>query len=172
MAVRLILKWIIGLFACYHVTVKAAAVPEADMRAAYLYNFAQFTVWEPNDQVTFNICTSGKLTDNLSPEVFANKYILGKKIKLTRYVESANKNECQILYLNSGDAGYDDKIANALVNAPVLTVGDEGNGFGPGMINLAVKSNRLAFNLDLSRLRKANLSLSSKLISLAQKVRE
>lgn len=162
----------LGWLACCHTSVMAAAVPEADMRAAYLYNFAQFTVWEPNDQLTFNICTSGKLTDNLSPEVFANKYILGKKIKVTRYVESANKNECQILYLNSGDAGYDEKIANALMDAPVLTVGDEGSGFGPGMINLAVKSNRLTFNLDLSRLRKANLSLSSKLIALAQKVRE
>lgn len=160
------------LAVCYHPKVLAAAVPEADMRAAYLYNFAQFTVWEPNDQVTFNICTSGKLTDNLSPEVFANKQILGKKIKLTRYVESANKKECQIVYLNSGDPVYDERIADALMSEQVLTVGDEGNGFGPGIINLAVKSNRLAFNIDLSRLRKANLALSSKLITLAQKVRE
>lgn len=157
---------------CHAAPVLAAAVPEADMRAAYLYNFAQFTTWAPNDQQTFNICTTGRLTDNLSPEVFANKQILGKKIKLERYVESGGKTDCQLVYLNSGDAAYDEKVAAALTGDQVLTVGDEVNGFGAAMINLSVKSNRLAFNLDLARVRKANLSLSSKLITLAQKVRE
>lgn len=152
--------------------VLAAPMPEADMRSAYLYHFAQFTEWPANDQATFNICTSGRLTDNLSVEVFANKLIHGKKIKLMRYAEAANKQDCQMVYLNAGDSFYDEKVANAVMHNPVLTVGDEDHGFGPGMINLSIKGQRLVFNLDLSRMRKANLVLSSKLMALAQKVRE
>jgi hypothetical protein len=150
----------------------AAAIPELDMRSAYLYHFAQFAEWPSNDHATFNICTLENVADSLSPEVLANKTVNGKKIKLSRFSESLGATHCQILYLNSADAAYAAKIAHQLSTEHILTVGEEVNGSGPGIINLSVKNNRLVFDLDLARARKANISLSSKLITLAQKVHE
>lgn len=148
----------------------AAAIPELDMRSAYLYNFAQFAEWPSSDHATFNICTLDKVADSISQEVLANKTVNGKKIKLSRFSESLGVTQCQIVYLNSADAAYAARIADLLSTEPVLTIGEEVNGTGPGIIHLSVKNNRLVFDLDLARARKANISLSSKLITLAQKV--
>lgn len=162
----------IAIMVCgYHNTL-AAAIPELDMRSAYLYNFAQFADWPANDHATFNICTLDKVADSISPEILANKTVNGKKIRLSKFSESADPAECQIVYLNSVDSVYAAKIARLLSTEHVLTVADEVNGSGPGIINLSVKNNRLVFDLDLAKARKANISLSSKLIPLAQKVHE
>jgi hypothetical protein len=171
MAMKKPLLLIMGLL-CHHGHALAAAIPELDMRSAYLYNFAQFTDWPVNDQPTFNICTLEKVTDSISPEVLANKTVHGKKIRLARFSESTDATECQLVYLNSSDPAYVAKIAKMLSTEHVLTVGEEFNGSGPGIINLSIKNNRLVFDLDLARARRANISLSSKLIPLAQKVHE
>jgi hypothetical protein len=157
---------------CCYCNTLAAAIPELDMRSAYLYNFAQFADWPSNDQPSFNICTLDKVAESLSPEVLANKTVHGKKIKLSQFSESADITECQMVYLNTPDSSYSAKIAKRLSTEHVLTVGEDGSGNGPGIINLSVKNNRLVFDLDLAKARKANISLSSKLIPLAQKVRE
>ncbi len=142
------------------------------MRSAYLYNFAQFADWPINNQETFNICTLEKVSESVSPEVLINKTVNGKKIKLSRFSEFADSSECRMVYLNSTDAAYVAKIARKLSSEHVLTVGEETDGNGPGIINLSVKNNRLVFDLDLAKARQANISLSSKLILLARKVRE
>lgn len=172
MAIRKLSLFIIGIMCCYHSNRLAAAIPELDMRSAYLYNFAQFADWPVNDLPTFNICTLDKVTESISPEVLLNKTVNGKKIKLSRFSESAESTECQMVYLNSADAAYVAKIARKLSTEHVLTVGEENDGIGPGIINLSVKNNRLVFDLDLAKARRANISLSSKLIPLAQKVHE
>jgi hypothetical protein len=172
MAMKKLSLLILGMVWCYHGNTLAAAIPELDMRSAYLYNFAQFADWPANDQPTFNICTLDKVAESLSPEVLGNKTVNGKKIKLSRFSESADSTECQMVYLNSADAAYVAKIARKLSTEHVLTVGEDADGNGPGIINLSVKNNRLVFDLDLAKARKANISLSSKLIPLAQKVHE
>ncbi|HSH87605.1 MAG TPA: YfiR family protein [Methylophilus sp.] len=172
MAIRKLSLLVVAIACCYHSSRLAAAIPELDMRSAYLYNFAQFADWPSNDQPTFNICTLDKVAESISPEVLANKTVNGKKIKLSRFSESADTAECQMVYLNTADIGYAAKIARMLSTEHVLTVGEDSSGNGLGIINLSVKNNRLVFDLDLAKARKANISLSSKLIQLAQKVRE
>ncbi|WP_124552551.1 YfiR family protein [Methylophilus methylotrophus] len=149
-----------------------AAIPELDMKSAYLYNFAKLTDWPVNNFPTFNICTLEKVADSVNPAILLNKTINGKRVRLSRITEPASAADCQIVYLNSLDTETVSKMAKTLNTEPVLTVGDEVNGTGPGIINLSVKNNRLVFSLDLAKARKANISISSKLIPLAQKVHE
>jgi hypothetical protein len=174
MAMKKLCALFTAVACCCYCNRLAAAIPELDMRSAYLYNFAQFADWPANDQPSFNICTLEKVAESLSPDVLANKTVHGKKIKLSQFSESADITECQMVYLNTPDSSYSAKIAKKLSTEHVLTVGEDGsgNGNGPGIINLSVKNNRLVFDLDLAKARKANISLSSKLIPLAQKVRE
>ena len=157
---------------CLYNNILCAAIPELDMKSAYLYNFAQFADWPPSDRHTFNICTLDKVSDSLSPEVLSNKTVHGKPIKLAQFSKLIDKSECQIVYLNSADTAYVAKIAEELSAQQVLTVGDAVNGNDFAIINLFVKNNRLVFDLDLTRARKAKVTLSSKLITLAQQVRD
>lgn len=142
------------------------------MKSAYLYHFAQFVDWGPIEQATFNICTLQKVADSLSPEVLANKTVQGKKIKLAHFYAYADPTECHIVYLNASDTANTAKVAKQLSSVHLLTVGEGADGIGPGIINLSVKNDRLVFDVHLSRAHKANISLSSKLIALAQKVRD
>jgi hypothetical protein len=172
MALKSLSKFVACMVCCCQSTALQAAIPELDMKSAYLYNFAQLTDWPVNDFQTFNICTLEKVADSVNPAILLNKTINGKRIRLSRITEPASAADCQIVYLNSVDTEYVSRMAKVLNAAPVLTVGDEVNGTGPGIINLSVKNNRLVFSLDLVKARKANISLSSKLIPLAQKVHE
>jgi hypothetical protein len=173
MAMRRHHIFVLGILFCFQNNLLAAAVPELDMRTAYLYNFAQFAQWPENAHLTFNICTLGKITDSISPEILTNKTVNGRKIKLSRFPESGDFSDCQMVYLNTSDTAHATKLAKMLSKAEVLTIGEAEDGStGPGIINLSVKKNRLVFDLDLAKARQANINLSSKLISLAQKVYE
>jgi hypothetical protein len=164
--------WLSGL---PHVAM-ADAIPEYEMKAAYLYHFATFTDWPvsatnstPNN--TVRLCILGndnfggaleKLTRNQSGDM---------RITLSYLANIKEVNICQMLFINTSELKNAADIINKLDKSPILTVTDSDDLFHAGvMIGLFLDNKRLVFDVDYTQTKNAQLNMSSKLLRVARKV--
>ena len=155
---------------------RAQAVPEYELKAAFVFNFAVFTDW-PADALpggaAMTICAySG---NSLLPALAAlgDKLVNGHRVSVRTLAGAAGARGCQILVLDSVDRERWGQIRKEIAGAGVLTVSDErgGGAAADGMaIALSVDNKRIGFDVDLAAVRQARLTLSSKLLRLARSV--
>ncbi|MFA6179251.1 MAG: YfiR family protein [Candidatus Methylopumilus sp.] len=152
-------------------TVHAEAVPETEMRAAYLYNFALFTDWPNPTGDTIRLCILKADQTDFATEKIENKLINGKLLTITTISSSNAAKGCQMLYISSYQSSSVRKIVAELEDTPVLTVTDTENGAAQGMmIEMLLDNNRLGFKVNNKAVRRANLTLSAKLLRLAKTI--
>ena len=80
---------------------------------------------------------------------------------------------CHMVFIPFTAKNQSARIVKGLKGASTLTVG-EAEGFAAlgGMINLTVEGNKLHFEVNLNAAERANLKISSKLLSMARIVKE
>jgi len=145
------------------------AIPITDMRAAYLYNFVVFTEWPESGKDVINVCILPGQTHLVNVRLLASKQVNGRPLRI---IEPANRDagDCQILYIGDTKSTDIRQTLTRLVNSPVLTVGEGSQS--QAMIQMHVENKRLGFDVDLVQSKRANLSISSKLLRLAKTVRK
>jgi hypothetical protein len=158
------------------------ALPEAEVKAAFLYNFAKFIQWPPRcfDGPKAKLVIGIIGTDSLGKylDQLEGKAINGHEIEVKRLAPNAfeEAKHCHVLFI-----GEDHRAAQGLVQrldkaeSDVLTVTDEVDGFPSvgAVINL-VKSpdNRVRFEINVDAARRAELKINSSLLNLARIVRD
>jgi len=173
-------SWCVATF----IALLAAALPaqsvkptDYDVKAAYLFNFGHFVEWPANASVSrsdsFVVCVLGQdpfgavLDATLAGESIAGKKVTAKRISTPE--ESAN---CQILFLSAAEELRLQKIIGALNEQPVLTVSDMPHfSQRGGMIQFVLDGKKVRFEVNLSAVHHAGLSLSSELLKVATTVR-
>ncbi len=151
----------------------AAPVPEYEMKAAYLYNFASLTDW-PTDVATnksIKLCVLGN--DNFSGalESLTKNSNSSLRIKLSYLANINEAQSCQILFIDASEITRANEIITQLEKSPVLTVTDNHELFRAGvMIGLFLDNKRLMFDIDYARAKNAQLNISSKLLRIARTV--
>jgi hypothetical protein len=166
--------WLSGLT---HVAM-ADPIPEYEMKAAYLYNFATFTNWPTNtsnsaQNSAVRLCVFG--TDNFGGalEKLTRTPTGGMHIALSYIANIKDANACQILFIDASELKNSAEIIKYLVNSPVLTVTDNHELFREGvMIGLFLDNKRLTFDVDYTLAQQAKLSISSKLLRVARNVKQ
>lgn len=159
-----------------HQSAMAEPVPEYDMKAAYLYNFAMFTEWpdaaaKSESASTVRVCLLGD--DNFGPSLtnLARTRNNGVHIQLSYLTDIKNVSGCHILFVDSSElknAGY---IAQTLANLPVLTISDNEELFRAGlMVGMFLDNKRLAFDVNYTKTNDAKIMISSKLLRVARQV--
>lgn len=150
----------------------ADPVPEQELKAAFVYNFAVFTEW-PQDALgagaPIRICASpgGALAAALNQ--LNDKLVNGHRITV-RPTPAAPRG-CHVLVLASQDRERWPQLRRDLAGASVLTVaGDQDIGAGGAVITMSVDHQRIGFDIDMGAARGARLILSSKLLRLARSV--
>jgi len=151
--------------------VHAEAVPESEMRAAYLYNFALFTDWPSPAGDRIKLCVLKTDQPDFAAEKIENKLINGKILTIITISTSNAAKDCQMLYISSYQSSSVRKIVAELEDTPVLTVTDTENGAAQGMmIEMLLDNSRLGFKVNNKAVRRANLTLSAKLLRLAKTI--
>jgi len=149
----------------------ADGIPEREMRAAYLYNFALFTEWPNLTGDNIQLCILKTDQPDFAAEKIERKLINGKILTINTVATSAAAKSCQIFYISSYQGNNLAKIINDLADYPVLTVSDGEDAAQQGtMIELFVENNRLNFKVNNKAVHGANLNLSAKLLRLAKAV--
>ena len=153
---------------------------EYKIKAIYLYNFAKFTEWpmDNNAPVVIGVIGENPFTEALNPAEMGKIKNRDVAIRLFKSFEEikerGNKEslrQCHLLFVSSSEEKDRDKILKAIEGSSVLSVA-EMDGFleAGGIIRFVVKDQKVAFELNLIALEKAGLTISSKIIRIANRV--
>jgi hypothetical protein len=150
---------------------------EYEVKAAFLFRFAQFVEWPPDTfkgtSEPFTYCTIGEDPFHGALERTLNGKTVGQRALRVEHLNGAGEiGECQVLFIG----GADDKkqIKEALASAgtlPILTVG-EADQFAKngGAIGFCTEDSKIRFEVNLDAAGKAGLKISAKLLALAKTV--
>ena len=152
-------------------TPAAAASPEAQVKAAYLYKFASFVRWPDSAtrRSTFRLCVAGRGdVAGALRELVRGLQIEGRPVEIQSVGarQSERAAGCNVLFLGRG-AETARGLASATDRSPVLTVGDRNSGTAGGVIDFTVRDGKVRFVVDQDLARRRGLELSSKLLDVA-----
>ena len=152
-------------------------IDEYQVKAAFLYNFAKFVEWPSQafktSQDPIVVCVLGHNPfGNALQEVIRGKSVDGRAFAFRQVANAGEADTCQILFVSSAEAKHFRSLCGNLKPAGILTVG-EAQGFAAngGVINFKLDDGRVHFEINVDAAERAQLHISSKLLSLAQIVR-
>jgi len=165
---------------CYFIALLIVCFPSPLARAesvgskytlisAYIYNFTQLTSW-PSSAVkdNFQVCVVGSdpFADDLDP--IASRKVNDVKITIRRRDAGSDLSSCNVLFVAASEKGNLKNILKGLKGVPVLTMSDIG-GFSNsgGMVEFKLEDGKMNIWVALSQVRVTGLSISSKLLNLA-----
>ncbi|MEO8662099.1 MAG: YfiR family protein [Bryobacteraceae bacterium] len=152
----------------------AQITDEYYVKAAFLYNFARFVEWPPGTfhkpEDRFAICVLGEDPFGRALEdTIAGKTLEGRLFRVARIRDAAHAAGCQILFIGSSEQKQLAEIVSALPATGILTVGEmRGFATSGGIINFVLNDGRVRFQINRRPAAKANLQISSRLLSLAE----
>jgi hypothetical protein len=150
----------------------AEITPEYQVKAVFLFNFAQFVEWPANafadSRAPFVI---GVLGDDPFGD-YLDKLVQSEKVgerpmQVRRFRKAADLTACHILFVSHDVTGFD-RIAADLRARPVLTVGDADNfsRLG-GMVRFVTVNGKIRLRINVVAAQEAGLIISSKLLRSA-----
>jgi len=163
----------IAVLALSGLPVEAQVSREFQIKAVFLYNFAQFTEWPenafPNEKSPIVIGIVGP--DPFGPtleETVRGETIQGHPLTVEHYARVADIKACHILFITQPEIRHIDDILKSVKEKPVLTVADtDGAASAAAIIRFVVENNKVHFRINPEAARAANVSLSSKLLRVA-----
>lgn len=156
---------------------RGQAMDEYQVKAAFLYNFAKFVEWPPEEFKTpkdpILVCVLGHNPFGTSLEdAIRGKTIDGRGFALRQVSNAEQASACQILFVSSEDGKRFRSLARNLKPAGILTVGEmQDFAVEGGIINFKLDGDRVRFEINVNAAEHAQLHISSKLLSLAQIVK-
>lgn len=151
-----------------------ASVREHQVKAVFLFNFAQFVDW-PADafaapDAPLVIALLGD--DPFGPvidEVVRNEKAGLHPIVIHRFRRVEEAAACHILFISHSEAARLESILAALPDRGILTVSDTDQAARRGvMIRFVYERNRVRLRINLDATRRAGLTVSSKLLRSAE----
>ncbi|MDB5438228.1 MAG: putative transrane protein, partial [Caulobacteraceae bacterium] len=154
----------------------AAAASPLPIKAAYLYKFGSFVDWPASSfaapDAPLNLCVQGDDPFGIVlDESVAGQQVSGHPLALRRLPKVDKDSPCQILFIAGARAQSAAAALAAVKGAPVLTITDGAPASARGMIDFELVRSMVRFSIDQAAAQQAQLTISSKLLSLAVGVR-
>jgi hypothetical protein len=153
----------------------AGSTPEAEVNAGLLYNFARFVEW-PVPMVNGNrdlvIClVGGDPLGQLAGEMTGRR-VNDRIIRVELRSTNADPRGCHVMFMVALSDADVAAILKRAGDAPILTIGSS-PGFiaAGGIVRLFQESGRMRFEINLARVERTGLRMSSKVLSMARVVR-
>lgn len=159
--------------ACFVGTNAYASEREYKIEAAYIYNFLNYVTWPnlatPQELINPVICLRGEEAIQPYLEYMSQKAADGRDIILRRLSPTDTLKDCHIFY--SGRTVNESITHDAAANGTLLVVHNEMPGQSAnGMIDLVETEGRVVMRISQSRLNSSGFQVSSRLLSLAEKI--
>ena len=153
---------------------------EADIKAAYLYNFGKYVEWPSDVTLTtedkrpaFFIGVVGK-SPVISPlqAIMRTKTLRESRIVIRQIRDPDEYRPCHIVFVPDGqEPQLVEFVLKQARRSATLTVGEtEGFAAKDGMVNFYVEHNKLKFEVNPAAARGAGLAISSKLLRIGRLV--
>jgi hypothetical protein len=151
------------------------AIPaEYQIKAVFLFNFAQFVEWPPE---AFPEAQAPLVIGVLGEDPFGaylDETVRGEKLNghlvvVQRYRRAEEIGACHVLFISRSEADRLEPILAGLKGRSVLTVGDfDGFARRGGMIRFVRENNKIRLRIGLETAKAARMTISSKLLRPAQ----
>jgi hypothetical protein len=147
---------------------------EYQVKAVFLFNFTQYVEWPvnafPGSQSPLVIGILGEdpfgsfLDGTISGEV-----VSGHPLVIQRYRNAEDAKACHILFISRSEENNIPQIVSNLKGRNILTVSDAANFIQQGgMIRFITLNNKIQFQVNPEAAKAARLTISSKLLRLAE----
>jgi hypothetical protein len=150
----------------------AQGVTAPALRAAFLFNFAKFSVWPadtlaPGQRLSMCVVGDAAVADALG-QTIKGHVIEGHELTVTVLKVDESASGCHLLYVSASEIKRSAGLLLGVKRVPVFTVSDaEGFAQSGGVAELIVENDRIRFAINVASANRTRLSISSKLLSLA-----
>ena len=147
------------------------------IKAGFIFNFAKFVEWptsafaQPDSPIVIGILGTdpfGTIIDQIvqDKKIGARGFAV-KRLKWGSDVKDLR--DCKILFVSASEKAHMDELLQMVKGLPVLTVG-ETPGFAErgGVIRFVLEDNRVRFEVNVEAAHQAELTISSRLLTLAR----
>ncbi|NWG86713.1 MAG: YfiR family protein [Hydrogenophilaceae bacterium] len=151
---------------------RAADSAEYQIKAAFLYRFAQFTEWPASalagsDQLM--LCVLGEDPFDGLLNGIAGNTVHQRKLAVQRLTDLQQLSQCHIAFVGAMRPDTLSQVIKRSRQLNVLTVADQkGFAAGGGIIQFVIANDRVQFEINSAAADKAGLKLSSHLLKLAR----
>jgi uncharacterized protein DUF4154 len=153
---------------------QAATSKEYQVKAVFLFNFAQFVKWpaqafpEAKTPLVIGVLGEDPFGDYLD-ELVRGEIVNNRSLVVKRYSRVEDIGLCHVLFISQSEARNWRKIFADLNGRNILTVGDIEN-FVPsgGMIGFASDKGKVRLKIDVETAEASGLTISSKLLRSAE----
>lgn len=163
------------LLPCGWQALPAESLSEAQIKAAYLYNFAKFVEWPaevlpPGAEMV--LCVVGNNVLDGALQALDGRQAGGRSLRVvSRSHADLNPNGCHLLFIGSSEQSRFVLILKDLRAAPVLTLSDiDDFAEKGGGISLLFRENKVVFEVNLEPIRNARLHVPGQLLNIASTV--
>ena len=162
---------ILQLFASEKISAQTSA--EYQLKAVFLYNFAQFVDWPPKAFSDSDTLIIGVLGDdpfgNYLDEPVRGEQVNGRPLVVQRFHRVSEIKTSHVLFVSRSESDRLEQILAALRGRNILTVGDtEDFCARGGMIRLSNEKNKIRMRINLEPVKAAGLNIISKLLRVAE----
>jgi hypothetical protein len=147
---------------------------EYPLKAIFMLNFARFTAWptkalaDPKAPFVIGVLGDDPFDGILEDAVHEENWN-GHPISVQRYARLEDIRTCHVLFISESETWHVPKILAALKTKAILTVTDiDGGEAGGVIVQFVTDNNKIRFKINVDSLREANLTMSSKLLRLAE----
>ena len=147
---------------------------EYDLKAAFLFNFAQFVEWpadafaETGSPITIGVLGLDPFGGRLDSLV-AGERVGNRRLVVRRYRSVDEIDACQILFIAASEDDQLARINKTLGHRSILTVGETRDFTAhAGIIGLELSQRRVHLKINLGAATAARLTISSMLLRQAQ----
>jgi hypothetical protein len=163
----------VAALSAIHSALAQDASLEDRVKATFIFNFIQFSEW-PRTPVSggpsFTICLVGDSFREVMEETVRGEAVNGQPITVRDIMQAKDAPGCRVIYFrNSANRAAAQEILNAAKSSPILTVGETpeflANG---GIVRFTRVRNRIHFQINPAAAEKVALSISSRLLRLAE----
>jgi len=180
MALRSHSGWAVSILvlvlSCQHASAQTSTLREYEIKAAFLYQFANYTEWPPaalgdkDAPFILGIYGENPFSDILNG--FTNKFVHDRPIRIKKCSRLDEAKNCHLLFISSSEKSNLPAILADLKTRSILTVADSASFLDlGGIINLITANNKVGFEINVAAAEEAKLKISSQVLGLAKKTK-
>ncbi|MDB6127836.1 MAG: YfiR family protein [Verrucomicrobia bacterium] len=161
-------------FGALHGFLEAAPTKEYQVKAVFLFNFAQFVDWPaesfaaPNSPVVIGVLGDDPF-DGLLDDAVRGETAHGRPLAVQRFKRVSEIETCHVLFIGPKDSQHLAEILRDLQGRNILTVGESENfAKSGGIIRFMTDNGKIRLRINVDAAHDANLKLSSKLLRPAE----
>ena len=154
-------------------TLHAQPANEFQVKAVFLYNFAQFVEWParafatPQSPLVIGVLGEDPFGAYLD-EAIVGETVNQRPLTIQRYRRVDEIETCHVLFISRSETRRLEQILTRLKDRNILTVGDsEAFAARGGIIQFISENNKIRFRINLSAAQAVDLVISSKVLRTA-----